>query len=66
MAEENRGSKFDGAAKRGFAAMGLAQRRAIASKGGSASGGNFRNDPARAGQAGRKGGSVSRTPTRAS
>jgi uncharacterized protein len=65
MGQNNRGNAFDGASKRGFAAMDLAQRRAIASKGGSASGGNFRNDPARAAEAGRKGGSVSSAPARA-
>ena len=64
MAESNRGNGFDGVAKRGFAAMGLDERRAVASKGGSASGGNFRNDPARAAEAGRKGGSVSSSPAR--
>ena len=42
--------------KRGFAAMSQRKQRQIASKGGSASGGNFKNDPARAARAGRKGG----------
>jgi uncharacterized protein len=41
---------------RGFASMDEEQRREIASKGGQASGGNFRNDPERAAEAGRKGG----------
>lgn len=44
-------------AKRGFASMDEALQRKIASKGGSASGGNFKNDPARASKAGKKGGS---------
>lgn len=33
------------------------KQREIASKGGQASGGNFKNDPIRAAEAGRKGGS---------
>jgi len=41
---------------RGFAGMSDRKQRQIASKGGSASGGNFRNDPERASKAGRKGG----------
>ncbi len=44
---------------RGFAAMDPEKQRAIASKGGKASGGNFRNDPKRAAAAGRKGGESS-------
>ena len=40
---------------RGFASMSDDQRHDIASKGGSASGGNFKNDKARASEAGRKG-----------
>ena len=43
-------------AKRGFAAMSERKQREIASKGGSASGGNFKNDRERASSAGRKGG----------
>ena len=42
--------------RRGFAAMDREKQREIASKGGRASGGNFKNDPARASEAGRKGG----------
>ena len=42
--------------KRGFASMGEQKQREIASKGGQASGGNFKNDPERASEAGRKGG----------
>jgi hypothetical protein len=41
---------------RGFAGMSDRKQRRIASKGGSASGGNFKNDPQRASEAGRKGG----------
>lgn len=41
---------------RGFAGMSDRKQRKIASKGGSASGGNFKNDPQRAAEAGRKGG----------
>jgi general stress protein YciG len=47
------------ATPRGFAAMDREKQRAIASKGGKASGGNFKNDPARAAAAGRKGGEAS-------
>lgn len=43
--------------KRGFAAMSEEQQRAIASKGGQASGGNFKRDRQKASEAGRKGGS---------
>ncbi|MFN2473469.1 MAG: general stress protein [Sphingomicrobium sp.] len=45
--------------RRGFAAMDSAKQREIASKGGSASGGNFKNDPQRASAAGREGGRAS-------
>jgi uncharacterized protein len=41
---------------RGFASMDEQKRREMASRGGQASGGNFKNDPARAAEAGRKGG----------
>lgn len=41
--------------------MDQAKQREIASKGGRASGGNFRNDPARASEAGRKGGERSQS-----
>jgi len=44
---------------RGFAGMDQGKQREIASKGGSASGGNFANNPERAREAGRKGGEVS-------
>lgn len=42
---------------RGFAAMDEDKQREIASKGGKASGGNFKNNPQRASEAGKKGGS---------
>ncbi|HEY2540485.1 MAG TPA: general stress protein, partial [Stellaceae bacterium] len=41
---------------RGFASMDEEKQREIASKGGQTSGGNFKNDPERASEAGRKGG----------
>jgi hypothetical protein len=41
---------------RGFASMDEKKQRDIASRGGQASGGNFKNDPERASAAGRKGG----------
>ena len=58
MANEGK-REGSGGSHRGFAAMDQARQRAIASKGGSASGGNFANDPERARLAGRKGGEVS-------
>lgn len=48
-----------GTSNRGFAAMDEDKQRAIASKGGQASGGNFKNDRQKAREAGRKGGSRS-------
>lgn len=42
--------------KRGFASMSPDKQREIASKGGKASGGNFKNNPERAREAGKKGG----------
>jgi general stress protein YciG len=44
---------------RGFASMDEDMQREIASKGGKASGGNFKNNPQRASEAGRKGGKAS-------
>ncbi len=44
-----------GTEDRGFASMDSNKQREIASKGGSASGGNFKNDPQRASEAGKKG-----------
>ena len=49
----------NGTSRRGFASMDAEKRRAIASKGGKASGGNFANDRNRAAEAGRKGGTRS-------
>ncbi len=46
--------------KRGFASMDSDRQREIASKGGKASGGNFKNDPERAAKAGKIGGKSSR------
>jgi general stress protein YciG len=42
--------------KRGFASMDEGKQKRIASKGGKASGGNFKNDRQKAREAGRKGG----------
>jgi general stress protein YciG len=56
------GPMEDDRAKRGFAAMDEDQRRSIASKGGKESGGNFRNAPQRAAEAGKKGGQQSASP----
>jgi uncharacterized protein len=53
------GKATSGTSRRGFASMDAEKRRAIASKGGKASGGNFANDRARAAEAGRKGGTRS-------
>lgn len=47
----------DNTSNRGFASMDKDKQREIASKGGKASGGNFKNDPQRASEAGKKGGS---------
>jgi general stress protein YciG len=44
---------------RGFASMSEEERREIASKGGQASGGNFKNDREKASRAGKKGGQAS-------
>jgi len=49
----------DNTSKRGFAAMDEDKQREIASKGGQASGGNFKNDPQKASEAGKKGGQAS-------
>lgn len=46
--------------KRGFASMDPVKQRAIASRGGSASGGNFARNRKRAQEAGRRGGEKSR------
>jgi general stress protein YciG len=55
----SKGTPTGDTSKRGFASMDRAKQRAIASKGGKESPGNFKNDPQRASEAGRKGGEVS-------
>lgn len=50
MAENNKSN-------RGFASMDEAKRKEISSKGGKASGGNFKHDRQKASEAGKKGGS---------
>lgn len=49
----------DNTSKRGFASMNADKQREIASKGGKVSGGNFKHDPQRASEAGKKGGESS-------
>lgn len=44
-----------GSSNRGFAAMDSDKQRELASRGGRMSGGNFKNDPRRASEAGKKG-----------
>ncbi len=51
----NQGQNSD-TSRRGFASMDEDKQREIASKGGKESPGNFKNDPERAAEAGRKGG----------
>jgi uncharacterized protein len=46
----------DNTSNRGFASMDEDKQREIASKGGQASGGNFKNDRKKASEAGQKGG----------
>jgi general stress protein YciG len=55
----NKGQQSDDTSKRGFASMDDDKQRDIASKGGEASSGNFKNDPERAAEAGKKGGQSS-------
>ena len=55
----------DNTSNRGFASMDGDKQRDIASKGGHASGGNFANDPQRAGEAGRKGAEAQPTEAKA-
>ncbi|HEX7368264.1 MAG TPA: KGG domain-containing protein [Candidatus Saccharimonadales bacterium] len=50
---------------RGFASMDEDKQRAIASKGGRASSGNFANDPQRASKAGKKGAAAQPTEAKA-
>ena len=56
---DNSNDNSSGTSNRGFAAMDEEKQRSIASKGGSASSGNFKNDRKKAAEAGRKGGSRS-------
>ena len=50
---------------RGFASMDDSKQKEIASKGGKASGGNFKNDPNRASEAGKKGAAAQSTEAKA-
>lgn len=50
---------------RGFASMDDDKQKDIASKGGSASGGNFKNDTAKASAAGKKGAAAQSTEAKA-
>jgi general stress protein YciG len=54
-----KGQQSGDTSKRGFASMDDDKQREIASKGGDASSGNFKNDPERAAEAGKKGGQSS-------
>lgn len=54
-----------GTEDRGFASMDEDKQREIASKGGSASGGNFKNDTRRASEAGKKGARAQSTEAKA-
>ena len=55
----NKGKQSGDTSKRGFASMDDEKQREVASKGGEASGGNFKKDPQRAAEAGKKGGQSS-------
>lgn len=57
---DDSGGRRTGTAARGFASMDPKKQREIASRGGSASGGNFKNDREKASRAGRLGGKASR------
>lgn len=57
---DDNGGQPTGTAARGFASMDPKKQREIASRGGSASGGNFKNDREKAARAGRLGGKASR------
>ena len=61
--DDDNSSNSSGTSNRGFAAMDDQKQREIASKGGSASGGNFKNDREKAREAGRKGCQASRRNT---
>lgn len=52
-------------ANQGFASMDESKRKNIASKGGSASGGNFKNNPQRASKEGKKGAAAQSTEDKA-
>ncbi|MBB4255732.1 general stress protein [Rhizobium sp. BK008] len=56
MANQSGNQSGGDTSKRGFASMDDEKQKEIASKGGQASGGNFKNDPERASEAGKKGG----------
>lgn len=56
MANEGGNQSGGDTSKRGFASMDEDKQKEIASEGGKASGGNFKNDPERASEAGKKGG----------
>lgn len=58
LAAQAKGGSTKPKKPRGFAAMSPERRKEIASRGGSASGGNFKHDPKRAALTGRKGGKV--------
>lgn len=55
----NKNQQSPNMSKRGFASTDDDKQREAASRGGEASGGNFKNDPERAAKAGRKGGQSS-------
>lgn len=59
MANQGGNQSGGDTSKRGFASMDDDKQKDIASKGGQASGGNFKNDPERASEAGKKGGESS-------
>lgn len=54
---QRRNAMAGNTSKRGFASMDEDKQREIASKGGKASGGNFKNNRQKASEAGKKGGS---------
>jgi len=60
MAGNDDNSQNGGTSNRGFASMDPKKQREIASRGRSASGGNFKNDREKASRAGRAGGKASR------
>jgi hypothetical protein len=56
MATQGGNQQGGDTSNRGFASMDEDKQKEIASEGGKASGGNFKNDPERASEAGKKGG----------